>query len=266
MDDNKKDLDNNLNDIADSETVEFSVWYYFILNLTCFLIPLYVCLGFFLLFECFMVQILSIPTIIHFVLLPGFLFLLYYIYLISLIEIAAIFTRRWNKQSPPTQGIFQRNFKDKKSELGRIINYYHKRGYIIKFPMWLTSKSPFPWLINRTLRRIGHNKIGNNVIYCDAYIGLEFTEIGDNTFIYPTSVLSTHEVNSIFGKLSILNIKLGKNNVLYPGTVVGPGALTEDNNVFYPATILPKNWRGVAGKLNYQGSPGRPIEDSEIGK
>ena len=126
--------------------------------------------------------------------------------------------------------------------------------------MWLTSKSPFPWLINRTLRRIGHNNIGKNVIYCDAYVGLEFTEIGDNSFIYPTSVLSSHEVNSIFGKLSILEIKLGKNNVLYPGTVVGPGVITENNNIFYPGTILPKNWRGVPEKVYYQGSPGRPID------
>jgi len=211
-----------------------------------------------------MVQVIAIPIIIHLVFLPGFLFFLYYIYLLSLIEIVAIFTRRWNKKSPPEQGVFERNFRDKKSDLGKLIDHYHKRGYIIKFPMWLTSKSPFPWLVNRTLRRIGHNKIGKNVIYCDSYVGLEFTEIGDNNFIYPTSVLSTHEVNSIFGKLSILKIKLGKNNVLYPGTVVGPGVITEDNNTFFPSTILPKNWRGFSGKLNYQGSPGRPIEDNEI--
>ncbi|MFX1381478.1 MAG: hypothetical protein ACFFBP_03470 [Promethearchaeota archaeon] len=247
----------------DSQTIEFGVWYFFSLNLISFLVPFYTCLGLFLLFEFFIISIDLISSVIHFLLLPGFLLFLYYLYLIILIETAAIFTRRWNKKSPPKQGVFKRDFKDKKSEIGRIIHYYHKRGYIIKFPMWLTSKSPFPWLINRTLRRIGHNKIGKNVIYCDAYVGLEFTEIGDNTFIYPTSALSSHEVNSIFGKLSMLEIKIGQNNVLFPGTVVGPGVLTENNNLFYPATILPKNWRGVSGKLKYQGSPGRPIDYTE---
>ncbi len=253
---NEKKLTKNS---EDSQTIEFAVWYYFILNIICFSVPLYICLGLFLLFEYSIIHLLSPPEIFHFLLLPGFLLFLYYFYLIILIETAAIFTRKWNKSVPPQQGIFERNFKEKKSELGKIINYYHKRGYIIKFPIWLTSKSPFPWLVNRTLRRIGHNKIGKNVIYCDAYVGLEFTEIQDNTFIYPTSALSSHEVNSIFGKLSILNIKLGENNILYPGVVVGPGVVSENNNIFYPGTILPKNWRGSPGVLKYQGSPGHPV-------
>jgi hypothetical protein len=160
--------------------------------------------------------------------------------------------------------VFARVLDDVKSSEGKLIKYYHKRGFIIKYPMWLTSKSPFPWLVNRTLRKIGHNTLGHNIIYCDAYVGLEFTNIGDNTFIYPSSGLSSHAVNTIFGKITMLEIKLGKNNTIYPGDIIGPNAVTEDNNVIYPNTVLHKNWRGKPGKSYYQGSPGRPIEVKEL--
>ncbi|MFX1376644.1 MAG: hypothetical protein ACFFA0_12610 [Promethearchaeota archaeon] len=244
--------------------VELPAFDFFKINFISFLVPFYVCLGLFLLFEYFFINLFSISILIHFLTLPGFLFLLYYIYLIILIEFSAIWTRSWNKKSPPQQGVFARVLDDINSPEGKLIKYYHKRGFIIKFPMWLTSKSPFPWLVNRTLRRISHNKIGKNVIYCDAYVGLEFTDIGDNTFIYPSTGLSSHAVNTIFGKITMLEIKLGENTTIYPGDIIGPNAITEDNNVIYPNTVLHKNWRGKTGKLYYQGSPGRPIEINNL--
>jgi hypothetical protein len=172
--------------------------------------------------------------------------------------------RIWNKKSPPAEGVFKRVLEDEDSKEGKMMKYYHKRGFIIKFPMWLTSKSPFPWLVNRVLRRVSHNNLGKNVIYCDAYVGLEFTELGDNAFIYPTSALSSHAVNTIFGKISIMKITMGKNTTLYPGIIMGPNALTTDNNVIFPNTVLHKNWRGKPNKFYYQGSPGRPIDVDHI--
>jgi hypothetical protein len=254
-------LNNSSNKEKEDKTVELPASDFFKINFMSFLIPLYVCLGIFLMFEYFFIKLFSIPLFIHFLFLPGFLFLLYYIYLILLIEFTALWTRSWNKKSPPQQGVFARDLDNINSPEGKLIKYYHKRGFIIKYPMWLTSKSPFPWLVNRTLRRISHNKIGRNVAYCDAYVGLEFTDIGDNTFIYPSSGLSSHAVNTIFGKITMLDIKLGKNTTIYPGDIVGPNAVTEDNNVIYPNTVLHKNWRGKPGKFYYQGSPGRPIEN-----
>ncbi len=245
------------------QTVELPALDFFKINILSFIVPLYVCLCLFLLFEFFFITLLSIPLIIHFLILPGFLLFLYYVYLIVLIEFSAFWARKWSKKSPPAQGVFKRVLDDVNSEEGRMIKYYHKRGFIIKYPMWLTSKSPFPWLINRTLRRISHNKIGTNVIYCDSYVGLEFTDLGDNVFIYPTAALSSHAVNTIFGKISMLEIKLGKNTTLYPGIIAGPGVLTQENNVIYPNTVLHKNWRGKPGKFYYQGSPGRPLERKE---
>ncbi|MFX1569719.1 MAG: hypothetical protein ACFFCV_15275 [Promethearchaeota archaeon] len=242
------------------KTVELPALDFFKINFISFLVPFYVCLGLFLLFEFGVINLLSIAPIIHIFILPFVFLTLYYIYLIVLIEFTALWARSWNKKSPPKQGVFKRVLDDVNSEEGKLMKYYHKRGFIIKFPMWLTSKSPFPWLINRALRRISHNKIGKNVLYNDAYVGLEFTDIEDNTFFYPTSSLSSHAVNTIFGKITMIEIKIGKNNTFYPGTIMGCGALSTDDNVIYPNTVLHKNWRGKPGKLYYQGSPGRPID------
>ncbi len=242
------------------KTVELPALDFFKINFISFLVPLYVCLGLFLLYEYGLINLFSIPPLIHLFTLPVVFLVLYYIYLVVLIEFTAFWARSWNKKSPPKQGVYRRVLDDVNSEEGKLMKYYHKRGFIIKYPIWLTSKSPFPWLINRTLRKISHNKIGNNVIYNDAYVGLEFTDIGDNSFFYPTSSLSSHAVNTIFGKITMLEIKIGKNNTFYPGSLMGCGALSTDDNVIYPNTVLHKNWRGKPGKFYYQGSPGRPID------
>ena len=260
----KEENQKNSPTIEEEKTVELPASDFFKINFICFLVPLYVCLGLFLIFEYCFINLFSIQSLIHFLILPGFLFLLYYIYLILLIEFSALWARNWNKKSPPQQGVFARVLDDVNSPEGKLIKYYHKRGFIIKYPMWMTSKSPFPWLVNRALRRISHNTIGQNVTYSDAYVGLEFTDIGDNTFIYPSSGLSSHAVNTIFGKITMLEIKLGKNTTIYPGGIVGPNVVTGNNNVIYPNTVLHKNWRGKPGKLYYQGSPGRPIEKTNL--
>ena len=249
-----------MNDEKEEKTVELPAFDFFKINFISFLVPLYVCLGFFLLFEYLFIYSLSIPTFIHFLVLPGFFLLLFYVYMVLLIEFTAFWVKRWNKKSSPQQGVFTRDLDDLKSPEGKMMKYYHKRGFIIKYPVWLTSKSPFPWLVNRVLRRISHNKIGKNVIFCDSYVGLEFTNLEDNVFIYPSSGLSSHAVNTIFGKITMMEVKLGKNTTLYPGIIVGPNVITTDNNVIYPNTVLHKNWRGKADRFYYQGSPGRPID------
>lgn len=261
MEPNKPSNEKNSNqNEEEGKSVELPALDFFKINIISFVVPLYACLGLFLLFEYIFIMRFSIPLIIHLLLLPGFLLFLYYLYLILLIEFAALWEKKWSKVEPPKQGVFPRILGDINSPEGKLIKYYHKRGFIIKYPMWLTSKSPFPWLVNRTLKKISHNKIGKNVIYCDSYVGLEFTDLGDNVFIYPTTSLSGHEVNSIFGKLTMMEIKIGQNSTLYPGIIVGPNALLLDNYVIYPNTVLHKNWRGKPQKEYYQGSPGRPIE------
>jgi len=267
MEGSKRTAEDSIDNTSGEEkTVELPAMDFFKINFLSFIMPFYPCLGLFLIFEFYFITLFQVPLIIHFLLIPPLLLALYYLYLLLLIEFSTLWVRKWNKQSPPRQGIFKRVLKDVDCPEGKMIKYYHKRGFIIKFPVWLTAKSMFPWLINRTLRRVGHNKIGKNVIYCDGYVGLEFTDLGDNTFIYPTTALSSHAVNSIFGKISILEIKLGKNTTLYPGIIAGPGVLTTEDTVVFPNTVLHKNWRGKPNEKYYQGSPGRPITISHLDK
>ncbi len=246
-----------------SEKVKYPFLDFLKISLISFIVPLYICLLIFLLFEFIVMELFQFSTIFH-ILSLAILFLgLYYLYLILLIEFVALWVRKWNKRSPPQQGVFKRELDDFSKPEAIMLKYYHKRGFIIKFPIWLSSKSPFPWLVNRALRRIGHNKLSNNVIYCDAYVGLEFTIIGDNTFFYPTSTISSHAVNSIFGKISIIKIIFGNNTIFYPGVVAGPGVITLDKNTFLPNSVLPKNWRSKIEEAQFQGSPARriPVKD-----
>ncbi|MGQ4874769.1 MAG: hypothetical protein ACP6IY_11935 [Promethearchaeia archaeon] len=254
------------NDEKEVKEVKLSLREFFTINFVTFLIPLYFCLAIFLFVEYFIIIPLQIPLILHLLILSVLFVALYYLYIIVLIEICALWNNKWIRESPPQQGVFRRAIDDPDSPEGIMLKYYHRRGFIIKFPMWVSQKSPFPWLINRTLRKIGHNKIGKNVIYCDSYVGLEFTDLGDNVFIYPTTALSTHAVNSIFGKISILEIIIGKNSTLYPGVIAGPGVLVTEDNVIFPNTVLHKNWRGKPGIKYYQGSPGKPIEINHLEK
>jgi len=260
MKNNKIRNNSNINEMEGKKTVELPILDFFKINLLSLIVPLYPCLGLFLLYLYLFVIIFPLELIFHLFIIPSLIILLYYVYLILLVEFTALWAARWHKKSPPKQGVFQRVLDDLNSEEGKMMKYYHKRGFIIKYPMWLTSKSMFPWLVNRALRRISHNKIANNVVYCDAYVGLEFTDLDENTFFYPTSALSSHAVNTIFGKITMLEIKLGKNTTIYPGVIAGPNAVTKDNYVIFPNTVLHKNWRGKPDKFFYQGSPGRPIE------
>jgi len=249
----------------EEKTVELPVLTYFGLNLLSFILPLYPCMVLFLLYL-YIMNLLSIDVLWIIFFSPSVLLTLLYFYILLLIEFAAMLVRRWIKKSPPEEGIFERVFLDQETADTRRIKYYHLRGFIIKFPVWLSSKSPFPWLVNRALRRIGHNKIGKNVVMEDVFVGLEFTNIEDNVFIYPTGAVSSHSVNSIFGKLNIFEIFINENSIIYPGNITGPGAVIDRENVILPNTVIHKHWKGKENAYYYQGSPGRPVEYKGIDK
>jgi hypothetical protein len=260
----QKDTSNQNESNETGKVVELPIIEFIGINFITAMVPFYICLGIFFLIYYILIEIISIPLIIHLFIFPIFIFFLYHIYILILIEVCALWVYIWNKKSPPQQGMFKRVLHDVHSPEGKMLKYYHRRGFIIKFPIWLSSKSPFPWLLNRTLRRIGHNELGKNVIYCNAFPGLELTELGDNSFIYPASILSSHAVQSIFGKITIKKVKLGRETVFYPGCVAGPGAKTEDDVTIYPCSGLPKNWKGEKNQKYYTGIPARPIDKNEI--
>ena len=169
------------------------------------------------------------------------------------------FTEDWNRKSPPVQGLFRRTF-NKNGAADERINYYHYRGFIIKFPLWLAYKSPFPWMINWILRKIGHNDIKKDVVIMEAFPSLEFTDMASGSIFYPASSSSSHVVDSIFGNLSLSEVSVGKNAIIHPHAMVGPGSLVEDENNIMAHTLCPKEWKRRGEGRFHSGSPARPID------
>ena len=76
----KKENQKNSPSNEEERKVELPALDFFKINFISFLVPLYICLGLFLSFEYFFINLFSIPPIIHLIALPVVLLILYYIY------------------------------------------------------------------------------------------------------------------------------------------------------------------------------------------
>lgn len=193
-----------------------------------------------------------------------FFFPLYFIgvmviYIVGVVETAAALDRYWNTKSPPTQGTFKRHFRPGEAE-SDIIKYYHYRGFIIKYPLWLAYKSPFNWLNYYVLKRVGHNHIHKTAQYIESFPCLEFSNIGENTIIYTGSVISSHIVDGIFGKLTISEVTLKNNVTVNAHAAYAPGSIIEDHFVGLPHTMTRKDFRVTEGKKYYSGASAKPVD------
>ena len=185
------------------------------------------------------------------------------LWIFLVIEYAALVTRIWRKKSMPIEGVFHRTFSKGNVEDERL-KFYHDRGYIIKFPVWLAAKSPFPWLLHRALTRIGYgNKIGKDVTFMDTIPGLEFTTLKDGAVYYPGSATASHVVDSIFGNLTIKKIVIEERASVFPHTIIGPGVNLEEGASLLPRSAGIKDWESKKPKKFYTGSPGRAIKEYE---
>ncbi len=180
-----------------------------------------------------------------------------YTYIYVCVVLTAAWIHRWNRQCPPSEGKFNRNFTEK-GLVDHRIEYYHRRGFAIKWPIWVTSKSPFPWLVNWCLRR-NDNKLGKNVLFDNSFVPLELCETADNVYFGPGSAASAHTVNAIFGDLLILHLNIGKNVVFGSNTVCGPGVEVSPNLTFLPNSALVARWKDKTGSFFFAGVPARPI-------
>ena len=155
---------------------------------------------------------------------PLLFWLLYFIYWGITVILTHVFLVYYDFRSPAEQGIvLKRQFKDKTHKDYKKLHYYHMRGAIVKYSLWITQKCPVPNLLKHVLNFYGHNKIESSAIYENVYPGLEFTEIKDNAVVEVGSCLSTHVVESLYGNLTIGKIVLEENSVIGLNTVIGPG-------------------------------------------
>lgn len=178
--------------------------------------------------------------------------------------LSALFDKKWNKKSPPVEGLFQRVFGEK-DVVDMRIKYYHYRGFVIKWPLWVAAKSPFPWLQNWVLRYVGHNKIDKTATYVDAFPSLEFSELGKNVVFLPGAMASSHVVDSLFGNLTIEKLRVGENSTLHSNSILAPGSKIHEQNSLMPFTFAIKRWESISNVKYYNLSPAKSFEDKYAG-
>jgi len=233
------------------EKLDIPIMLSFFINLVVFTVPLYVSILLIYVFYLYVYQFISFFIIFF----PVIIILAVAAYVSGVVILSSWITLYFVKKSKPVQGVFKRKFP-----ASEIIQYYHYRGFVIKYPLWLASKTPIPgpWSIRWVLNKVGHNHIDKSVVMLDCFPALEFLTIKKDAILYPGSIISTHIVDSIFGNLTILENSLGNNTTFYPSSAIPPGAVINDNYVMMPNLYCRKNWHGKEGKLYYTGVPAKP--------
>jgi hypothetical protein len=213
---------------------------FFLISLYQFCIPIFPLLAINILIN-FIYQLTSI-SILGQVSLAPLVFILNYIgYIWFMTLFCKLLNHYYEKKSPSGEGVFSRDFSEHGVEDPRI-HYYHLRGFLYKWPVFVAKKSIFPWTVNFVLREIAENEVHKDALMGDVYSGLEYTDLDEGVVIMDGSSLSSHVVDSIFGALSILRIKIKKNSVIHGNVIVGPGAHVEENLAIAPKCLLPKRW------------------------
>jgi acetyltransferase-like isoleucine patch superfamily enzyme len=166
-----------------------------------------------------------------------------------------IFWKISEKISPSKSGIIPRNIRSKAA------NYYHIRGFMIKYGKNAFSKGVFPWLSNWFFNFIGASKIGKGTTLEESVVNDKFFDIGENCYIGVNSALATHVVEGIFGNISYFKIIIGDNVTAATTNLIGPGCEIRDNSFMLPLACATKY--SIAGKpsqINYYwGMPLRRI-------
>ena len=190
-------------------------------------------------FFIFLILILQIPVGMQIILFPGIILSNYFLYIVSLSICSKWLNSYYEYKSPPQQGTFVREFE--KGDVGSsLIHYYHLRGFLYKWPVWVAKKSIFPWRLNYVLRRA--NKIDKDFMYGDAYVGLELNDLRKNAVVMEGAVLSSHVVDSLYGNLTIKQVIVEEGGVILPNGIAAPGVIVGENMVLGPNTYAPKDW------------------------
>lgn len=163
------------------------------------------------------------------------------------------------KKVPTKDGIIPRDFPNKE------LQFYHVRSFIMKYPKWAFSKSPFPWLTVKLFNFIGTNQMGKGTTLEEQVVGEKLIKTGKNCYFGVNSVLASHLVEGIYGNVNLFTIKVG-NNVTFPAFgMATPGTEIGDNVVLLPLSAAAKH-NQLKGNNYYFGIPVRKIFTKKIKK
>jgi acetyltransferase-like isoleucine patch superfamily enzyme len=184
------------------------------------------------------------------------------LYLLHLFFVA-LFTRIFYKlidKRGPTQGIFDRNLH----ESSKILDYYHFGSFLMKYPIFAISRSPFPWLLNAELNFIKSNKIAKGTVLEETFIH-SHVNMGRNSYLGLSAHMSNHLVDGVYGQenLTFIGIDIGKDSILNAITGGLPGTEIGEGSTLYPGcTTIKYDKIGDGGY--YMGFPARRLKDEEI--
>ncbi|MFX0100591.1 MAG: hypothetical protein ACFFCS_13535 [Candidatus Hodarchaeota archaeon] len=184
-----------------------------------------------------------LSLVLGFLLLPLLFWILYFTYLLVTVLVTKLFLSYYDYKSPPLEEDIRRQFKDTTHPDFKKLHYYHMRGAVIKYSLWVSQKCPFSSFVKRILVFFGFNQIGSGVIYDNCFVGLEFTEIEDNVIIEAGTALSTHVVLSLYGKLQTGKITMKKGAVTGIHNIIGPYSVYQEEFHTGDNAMIYVNWQ-----------------------
>ncbi len=181
-------------------------------------------------------------------------------YLLRLFLIAVVARFFWalsEKKSPSQPGIIPRNFPSK------ILNYYHIRSFILKYPKNAFTKGMFPWLQPWLYNFMKASQIGKGTTIEESPANDKFLKIGENVYLGVNSVLSSHMIDGIFGNITYFKVKVSDNVTAAAKNLIAPGTEIKENSYLLPLASTPKH-SILKGNSYYFSGGARPL--SKISK
>ncbi|TFH27641.1 MAG: hypothetical protein E4G98_05975, partial [Promethearchaeota archaeon] len=137
------------------------------------------------------------------------------------------------------------------------------RACIKKFPIWIARNFYLPWLDIVAFKLFGVRvKSGGNTALMDAWVDVEFIEIGKNTTIGQGAIIMSTMVTQEF--LIISKVTIGDEVVIGGYSVISPGT-TIPNNVVIGAHSGTTVGQELEPNWVYWGIPARKFRKNEYG-
>ena len=200
----------------------------------------------------FLILFTEINSLIAFFSMPIVIIGCYLLHLFFLGISTKICWKISEKISPSKSGIIPRNIRSKAA------NYYHIRGFMIKYGKNSFTKGIFPWLSNWFFNTVGSNKIGKGTTLEES-VGMDkFIDVGENCYFGVNSTLASHLIQGIFGNITYFKIKAGDNVTAAAMSQIGPGSEINNDSFLLPLASTSKH-SVLKGKNYYWGIPLRKI-------
>jgi len=262
-------IDNGSETKVIKEDIKFQYFWYlvvlFTIYLISYLIPAILFMIYFLLYFIpsflgntkFFTIFVNLNSLLALISMPLVIIGCYLIRLFLVALVARFFWRLSEKKSPSKPGIIPRNFPSK------ILNYYHIRSFILKYPKNAFTKGMFPWLQPWLYNFMKASQIGKGTTIEESPANDKFLKIGENVYLGVNSVLSSHMIDGIFGNITYFKVKVGDNVTAAAKNLIAPGTEIKENSYLLPLASTPKH-SILKGNSYYFSGGARPL--SKISK